>query len=114
MQRAAQIDPEAWQYPFPSRTTARRERSYKQAIAELRIQRRDSSAVSDQTQVFRDRLKKLGLSQRDFCSIVGVDVGTASRWGRERAGRSYPFPYWVWLLLDAWDRDPPTGRLVRG
>lgn len=36
LERASEIDPEAWQYPTPPRMKARRSRSYAQAVAEFR------------------------------------------------------------------------------
>lgn len=53
---------------------------------------------------FRLRLAVLGLSLREFADLVGVNVSTATYWGRERPGAGLQtFPAWVDLLLTAWE-----------
>lgn len=56
---------------------------------------------------FRARLKALGLTIRAFATRTGVDIVTASYWGRVRpGGRPQVFPLWVDPLLAGWERCP--------
>ena len=56
---------------------------------------------------FRSRLRGLGLTIGGFASLTGVNPTTAQYWGRDRPGEGVrPFPAWVPLLLEAWERSP--------
>lgn len=56
---------------------------------------------------FRARLKALGLTIRAFATRTGVDIVTASYWGRVRpGGRPQVFPRWVESLIACWERCP--------
>ena len=54
----------------------------------------------------RAALKRLGLSQRGFARLTGVNVRTVTRWLAGKRPRR-----WVRLLLEAWIREGgPPGR----
>ena len=54
---------------------------------------------------FHAALYHLRLTKSRFADLTGLHRVTVSRMGAE-GPNGQPFPPWVWLLLDAWQRHP--------